>query len=169
MTRQAEGFNGCPKKPNPPLGASNLAWLFGTSPARATPGLNNKNFPGRFYHRHASPNRNDLSSGESGMNLKQLRFFVQIVHSDLNMSRAAQVLCTSQAAVSKQILLLEDELGVQLFLRKGKRFICVTSAGKDVLAISKRMIKEVENIRAATMDHKDQSVGKLIIAATTTQ
>ncbi|TAM84890.1 MAG: LysR family transcriptional regulator, partial [Candidimonas sp.] len=88
---------------------------------------------------------------------------------DLNMSRAAQVLCTSQAAVSKQILLLEDELGVQLFLRKGKRFICVTSAGKDVLAISKRMIKEVENIRAATMDHKDQSVGKLIIAATTTQ
>lgn len=103
------------------------------------------------------------------MNLKQLRLFVQIVYSDLNMSRASEVVHASQTTISKQIILLEEELGVQLFLRKGKRITGLTSAGTDVLEISKRITKDAENILAATRDHKDQSIGKLTIAATSTQ
>src|SRR5574340_199947 len=103
------------------------------------------------------------------MTLKQLRYFIEIVRHELNISRAAQALFTSQAAISKQIHLLEEELSLQLFVRQGKRIQRVTRAGLDVLAIAERMLRDVENIRATTADHKDHSRGSLAIAATPTQ
>lgn len=103
------------------------------------------------------------------MTLKQLRYLVEVVRHGLNISHAAKALYTSQAAISKQIHLLEEELSIQLFVRHGKRIRRVTRAGQDVLDIAERMLREMENIRATTMDHKDQSRGSLVIAATPTQ
>lgn len=103
------------------------------------------------------------------MTLKQLRYFVEVVRHSLNISRAAKALCTSQAAISKQIHLLEEELSVQLFIRHGKRIIRVTRAGEDVLETAERMLRETENIRDITADHTDQSRGSLAIAGTPTQ
>lgn len=103
------------------------------------------------------------------MNLKQLRSFIEIARNDLKISRAAKNLCTTQAAVSKQIRLLEEELSIQLFFRRGKRLIRITRAGQDVLTIAERMIRDMENLRATTRDHTDHSRGSLVIAATPTQ
>jgi len=103
------------------------------------------------------------------MTLKQLRYFIEVVRHNLNISRAAQTLCTSQAAISKQIHLLEEELSVQLFIRHGKRILRVTRAGQDVLETAERMLRDTENIRAITADHTDHSRGNLAIAGTPTQ
>jgi LysR family cys regulon transcriptional activator len=101
--------------------------------------------------------------------LKQLRYFVAVVRHNLNISRAAQALCTSQAAISKQIHVLEEELSVQLFIRHGKRIMRVTRAGAEVLETAERMLRDTGNIRAITADHTDHSRGSLAIAGTPTQ
>lgn len=103
------------------------------------------------------------------MTLKQLRYFVEIVRRNLNISHAAQALFTSQAGISKQIHLLEEELSVKLFVRRGKRFTRVTRAGEDVLSVAERILRDTENIRAMTADHIDQSRGSLSIAGTPAQ
>lgn len=103
------------------------------------------------------------------MTLKQLRYFIEVVRHKLNISRAAQTLYTSQAAISKQIHLLEDELSVQLFMRHGKRIMRLTHAGEEVLETAERMLRDAANIRAITADHTDHSRGSLAIAGTPTQ
>lgn len=103
------------------------------------------------------------------MTLKQLRYFIEIVRHDLNISRAAKTLYTSQAAISKQIRLLEEELSVELFFRRGKRIKHITRAGRDVLAVAERMIRDLEILRETTEDHNDHARGSLVIAATPTQ
>lgn len=103
------------------------------------------------------------------MTLKQLRYFIEIVRNDLNISHAANALHTSQAAISKQIRRLEEELSVQLFIRRGKRLTRVTRAGQDVLPIAERMVGDMDNLRAAGQDHSDHTRGSLVIAGTPTQ
>ena len=73
------------------------------------------------------------------MKLQQLRYVVEVFRRNLNVSEAADALFTSQPGVSKQIRLLEDELGVQIFIRSGKRIVAVTPAGLSVLEMAEQV------------------------------
>ena len=81
------------------------------------------------------------------MNIQQLRYVFEVARHGLNVSEAAEALFTSQPGVSKQIRLLEEELGVEIFVRHGKRLVAVTEPGQQVLAIAERMLLDVDNLR----------------------
>ncbi len=103
------------------------------------------------------------------MNLQQLRYVQATVKFNLNLTEAANALYTSQPGVSKQIRDFEEELGVEIFERKGKRLTCITEPGKEVVNIIDRIVVELENLRKVA-DHfsmKDQ--GHFILATTHTQ
>jgi LysR family cys regulon transcriptional activator len=103
------------------------------------------------------------------MNLQQLRFFNEIVRQGLNISDAASALYTSQPGVSKQIKLLEAELGIEIFVRNGKRIVAITEPGKAVLVIAQRMLHDAENLKQAAQEFHSQDSGSLTIATTHTQ
>jgi LysR family cys regulon transcriptional activator len=103
------------------------------------------------------------------MKLQQLRYLTEVVRRGLNVSEAAEALHTSQPGVSKQIRALEDELGVQVFARHGKRLVSVTEPGKAVVAIAERILSEAQNLRRAGEEFANHQVGTLTIAATHTQ
>ena len=103
------------------------------------------------------------------MKLQQLRYLVEVARSNLNVSEAAEALYTSQPGVSKQIKLLEDELGVVVFERSGKRLTAVTEPGKRVLEIAERVLHEVQNIKRVGNEYGGGDSGSLAIAATHTQ
>lgn len=103
------------------------------------------------------------------MNLQQLRYVQAAVKFNLNLTEAANALYTSQPGVSKQIRDLEEELGVEIFERKGKRLTGVTAPGKEVIEIISRVIRELDTLRKVA-DHfsmKDQ--GHFVLATTHTQ
>ena len=85
------------------------------------------------------------------------------------MSDAALALHTSQPGISKQIRLLEQELGVEIFVRHGKRVIEITPPGKTIIAIAERVLREAENIRQAGREFSAETAGSLTIATTHTQ
>ncbi len=103
------------------------------------------------------------------MKLQQLRYIVEIQRQGLNVSEAAEALYTSQPGISKQVKLLEDELGVAIFERSGKRFTGVTEPGKTVLAIAERILRETENLKRASAEFSSGGSGRLVLAATHTQ
>ena len=103
------------------------------------------------------------------MKLHQLRYLVAVVQQGLNVTAAARVLHTSQPGVSKQIKLLEDELGFQVFEREGRNLTRVTTAGQDVVDHAVRAIEEVENIRRLSADVENEKRGSMSIATTHTQ
>jgi len=103
------------------------------------------------------------------MKLQQLRCLAEVARRDLNVSEAAEALHTSQPGVSKQIRALEDELGVQVFVRHGKRLVSVTEPGKAVIAIAERILSEAQNLRRAGEEYANDQLGTLTIAATHTQ
>ena len=103
------------------------------------------------------------------MKLQQLRYLVEVSRCGLNVSEAAEVLYTSQPGVSKQIKLLEDELGVVVFERSGKRLTAVTEPGKRVLEIAGRILREVANIKRVSEEYAGGDTGSLVIATTHTQ
>ena len=103
------------------------------------------------------------------MKLQQLRYLVEVARCGLNVSEAAEVLYTSQPGVSKQIKLLEDELGVVVFERSGKRLTAVTEPGRRVLEIAERILHEAENIKRVGDEYADGDSGRLTIATTHTQ
>jgi len=103
------------------------------------------------------------------MNLQQLRYLCAIVDHGLNVSDAAEALCTSQPGISKQVRQLEDELGVRVFVRRGKRLASLTPAGEGILATARRALKEIENIRRVGAEYKAEDEGTLSIATTHTQ
>ena len=74
------------------------------------------------------------------MKLQQLRYLVEVYKQGLNVTDAAEKLHTSQPGISKQIRMLEDELGVQVFIRNGKRVVDVTGPGKEVLRIADKVL-----------------------------
>ncbi len=80
------------------------------------------------------------------MKLHQLRYLVEIVAQNQNISRAAESLCTSQSGISKQIKLLEEELHLSLFQRRGKNLIGLTAAGQEIHQAAMRLLKNAENI-----------------------
>ena len=103
------------------------------------------------------------------MKLQQLRCLTEVARRGLNVSEAAEALHTSQPGVSKQIRALEDELGVQVFVRHGKRLVSVTEPGKAVVAIAERILAEAQNLRRAGEEFANDQLGTLTIGATHTQ
>jgi LysR family transcriptional regulator, cys regulon transcriptional activator len=103
------------------------------------------------------------------MKLQQLRYVVEIARAGLNVSDAAEALFTSQPGVSKQIKLLEEELGIEIFQRGGKRFTAITEAGKAVLVICQRMLQEADNLKRLGNEFAMGEGGSLVVATTHTQ
>ena len=112
---------------------------------------------------------NLLTYTEQPMNLQQLRYLNEIVRCGLNISDAANALYTSQPGVSKQIKLLEEELGIDIFVRNGKRIVAITEPGKAVLDIAQRVLHETENLKQVGQEFRTQDSGSLTIATTHTQ
>ncbi len=103
------------------------------------------------------------------MTLQQLKYLLAIADSGLNITAAAERLYTSQPGISKQLKLLEQELGVQLFTRKGKSLIAITPAGRDVINRARKIMREVQNIRSLAREMSGEQEGVLSIATTHTQ
>ena len=103
------------------------------------------------------------------MNFQQLRYVRETVRRGLNLTEAARALHTSQPGVSKQIRELEDELGFEIFLRRGKRVVALTEPGKAVLGIIERVLQETENLKRAAQDFSGRDAGGLTVATTHTQ
>ena len=103
------------------------------------------------------------------MKLQQLRYLSEVARRNLNVSEAAEALHTSQPGVSKQIRALEDELGIQVFVRHGKRLVEITEPGKAVIAIAERILAEAQNLRRAGEEFANEKLGTLTVATTHTQ
>jgi LysR family cys regulon transcriptional activator len=103
--------------------------------------------------------------GGGQMKLQQLKYLIAIVDNGLNITAAADRLYTSQPGVSKQLKLLEEELGLQLFIRKGKSLNGVTAAGHQVIARARLIMQEVENIRVLATDHCREDPGRVRMLA----
>ena len=103
------------------------------------------------------------------MNFQQLRYVRETVRQGLNLTAAAAALHTSQPGVSKQIRELENELGVEIFVRFGKRITQLTEPGKAVLEVIERVLIEADNLKQTANDFTDQRSGSLTIATTHTQ
>ncbi|MDO5068853.1 CysB family HTH-type transcriptional regulator [Neisseria sp. Dent CA1/247] len=103
------------------------------------------------------------------MKLQQLRYALEVSRHNLNVSEAAEALFTSQPGISKQIRLLEEELGIQIFIRSGKRVVSVSQPGKAVLELAERILRDVQNIKNIGNEFTEQDSGSLIIATTHTQ
>jgi LysR family cys regulon transcriptional activator len=103
------------------------------------------------------------------MKLQQLRYACEVARQGLNVSAAADALHTSQPGISKQIKSLEDELGVEIFVRHGKRIAAVTEPGKAVLALAERILAEAANLKRAGEDFANEKLGTLTVATTHTQ
>jgi DNA-binding transcriptional LysR family regulator len=100
------------------------------------------------------------------MNLQQIRYVREIARHNLNLSAAAASLHTSQPGVSRQVRELETELGVEVFVRQGKRLTALTPAGEKVVAIAERLLGEVDNLRRVGQEFSGAAAGELVIAAT---
>lgn len=103
------------------------------------------------------------------MKLQQLRYIWEVAQHDLNVSATAQSLYTSQPGISKQIRLLEDELGVQIFARSGKHLTHVTKAGEVILRSAGDILRRVEGIRQIAQEFSDAGRGTLTLATTHAQ
>ncbi|MCB1710621.1 MAG: HTH-type transcriptional regulator CysB, partial [Halioglobus sp.] len=103
------------------------------------------------------------------MKLQQLRYIWEVAHHDLNVSATAQSLYTSQPGISKQIRLLEDELGVEIFARSGKHLTHVTPAGEVILQTAGEVLRKVESIKQVAQEYSNEKKGTLSIATTHTQ
>ena len=103
------------------------------------------------------------------MKLQQLRYLREVAKRGLNLSEAAEALHTSQPGISKQIRQLEDELGVDILVRNGKRVVDVTEPGRIILGIAERILQDTENLRQAAREFGEEGTGSFTIATTHTQ
>ena len=103
------------------------------------------------------------------MKLQQLKYIWEVARHDLNVSATAEALYTSQPGISKQIKMLEEELGIQIFRRSGKHLTEVTPAGHAVIQMAGRILEQVESVKQVAQEHRDESKGELSIATTHTQ
>ena len=103
------------------------------------------------------------------MKLQQLRYIWEVAHHDLNVSATAQSLFTSQPGISKQIRLLEDELGVEIFTRSGKHLTRITPAGEVILRTSGEILRKTESIKQVAQEFSNERKGSLSLATTHTQ
>lgn len=103
------------------------------------------------------------------MKLQQLRYIAEVVNHNLNVSATAENLYTSQPGISKQVRMLEDELGIQIFGRSGKHLTHVTPAGLQVISIANDILGKVESIKKVAEEYTKPDQGELNIATTDTQ
>lgn len=103
------------------------------------------------------------------MKLQQLRYIWEVAHHDLNVSATAQSLYTSQPGISKQIRLLEDELGVEVFSRSGKHLTHITPAGEVIIKMAGEILRKAESIKRVADEFSNEREGSLGIATTHTQ
>ena len=103
------------------------------------------------------------------MKIRQLHYVLEVAKRGLNVTAAAEALFTSQPGVSKQLKLLEDELGVDIFVRNGKHLAEVTPAGKRILSYAEKLLAEADNIRNVAREFRQADQGDLTIATTHTQ
>lgn len=102
------------------------------------------------------------------MNLHQLRAICQVADCDMNITRAARALHTTQPGVSKQLSSLERELGVDIVLRQGNRIVAFTAAGEAILKTARRILNDARTIQSISEDFGTQESGRLVIATTHT-
>jgi len=103
------------------------------------------------------------------MNFQQLRIIRETVANNFNLTEAANALFTSQSGVSKHIKDLEDELGIELFVRKGKRLLGLTEPGRELVTIVNRILLDANNIKTLANHYSGRDEGRLTLAATHTQ
>lgn len=103
------------------------------------------------------------------MTLTQLRYLVAIVDAGLNITVAAERVHGTQPGLSKQLRLLEDELGFQLFTRRGRSLESIAPAGRQVIEHARRILDEAENIRSYAANERGEHSGRLTLATTHTQ
>lgn len=103
------------------------------------------------------------------MKLQQLRYIWEVSKNNLNVSATAENIYTSQPGISKQIRILEDELGIPIFTRNGKHLTDMTPAGKKIIAIAGDMLSQAENIKNIAKEYRDEDKGSLSLATTHTQ
>lgn len=102
------------------------------------------------------------------MKLQQIKYIFEVARNQLNVSATAESLFTSQPGISKQIRLLEDELGVEIFVRSGKHLTNITPAGREILPIAETILKQVRTIQDIAASHVNQKEGRLNLASTHT-
>ena len=100
------------------------------------------------------------------MKIEQLRILCEVVDQSFSMSRAAAALDMSQPNVSKQIRLLEEQISVELLLRRGGRIIGMTEPGAEVLQVARRIVRDAGNLRSIGEDFRRGDRGRLTIATT---
>jgi LysR family transcriptional regulator, cys regulon transcriptional activator len=103
------------------------------------------------------------------MKLQQLRYLNEVARQDLNITNAADALYTSQPGVSKQIQLFEEEIGLQVFLRNGKRLTGITEPGEQILSLAAKVMHQIDNIKRVGDEFSNIETGTLTIATTHTQ
>lgn len=103
------------------------------------------------------------------MKLHQLKYVHEVAQQGLNISAAAEALHTSQPGVSKQIQLLEEELGLQIFQRNGKRLVGITEPGRQILKLAAQVMFDMQNIKRVGDEFSRVETGTLTVATTHTQ
>lgn len=103
------------------------------------------------------------------MNFQQLRIIREAVRQNYNLTDVANALYTSQPGVSKHIKDIEDELGVEIFIRRGKRLLGLTDPGKELVGVVERMLQDAQNLRRIADQFSSKETGNLILATTHTQ
>jgi LysR family cys regulon transcriptional activator len=103
------------------------------------------------------------------MNLQQLRYAHEVARCRLNVTEAAAALHTSQPGVSKQIHQLEAELGVDIFIRQGRRLVGITEPGRQILDIIESMLRDLGKLKLVGEEFRQADSGSLTIATTHTQ
>ncbi|STO53846.1 transcriptional regulator CysB [Canicola haemoglobinophilus] len=103
------------------------------------------------------------------MKIQQLRYIVEIVNQNMNVTEAANALFTSQPGISKQVRLLEDELGLEIFERNGKHIKGLTPAGAKIVNVARELLVKTQSIKAIANEYTRPNCGVLRIATTNTQ
>ena len=103
------------------------------------------------------------------MNFQQLRIVRETVRRNFNLTEVANAIYTSQPGVSKNIKDLEDELGVEIFVRRGKRLLGLTEPGKELLETVERILRDAQNLRSIADQFASREQGSLTVATTHTQ
>ena len=103
------------------------------------------------------------------MKLQQLRYIWEVSKNNLNVSATAEAIYTSQPGISKQIRILEDELGIPIFTRNGKHLVDMTPAGKKIVELAGHILMQTDNIKSIAREYCDENRGTLSIATTHTQ
>ena len=124
---------------------------------------------GLISYDDANPKTSSNHQAGRAMKFQQLRYLVAVHENGLNITAAARQLHTSQPGVSRQLKMLEEELGFQLFEREGRALTRTTAAGDEIISRATSILREMQNIRRTSAELRKADGGTLSIATTHTQ